>query len=309
MYNRRSFPTESPSSNRDVPDEYSGVVGQIGPRGPAGPKGCMGPAGPEGRPGPRGLPGQRGNPGPLGPRGPKGLMGTLGREGLPGPPGVPGCKGHAGPTDGPPGCPGIDGVPGCRGNKGDSGPGGLQGPAGPQGYDGPDGSVGNPGICGEDGDIGESGPKGCPGDPGDPGAQGPGGNVSNNFTFYLLKLNNITMAPGTGATGINIDTLGGQAVVYDSVPDSATPTVNFLIARPSGTELQVNIDASEIFIDLFGTIPYYQIPTQRIKEGFSSTELLGSGTSGSVRFSGVTEGLWVQGLIVLIKIKWTIGVQ
>jgi len=269
----------------------------------------MGPAGPEGRPGPRGPPGLPGGLGMMGLRGSKGLAGCLGPQGPPGPVGIPGCRGPTGPKDSPQGCPGIDGPPGCRGDKGDPGPAGLQGDAGPQGFDGPDGLVGNPGVCGEDGDLGEPGPKGCPGDPGDPGGPGPAGNVPNNFTFYLLKLNGITGAIGTGPTGVNISALGSQAITYDSVPDGATPTVDFLVARPTPTELQVNIDASEIFVELFGTLPYYQLEMQNLIEGFPSTLSLGSGESGFVRFPGVTETLWLQGLIILIKIKWSLGVQ
>lgn len=306
---RNNILSNNTLQTKSAPEEYTGVSGQIGLRGPPGHKGARGPAGPEGKPGPCGLPGPCGAPGTIGLRGPKGLAGCLGPQGPPGPPGIPGCKGPIGPEDSPPGCPGMDGLPGCRGDKGEPGPAGLQGDAGPQGHDGPDGLLGNPGVCGEDGDFGEDGLKGCPGNPGDSGGPGPAGNIANNFTFYLLKLNNITGAIGTGPTGVNVNTLGSKAVIYNSVPDGSAPNVDFLVARPTPTELQVNINASKIFVELFGTLPYYQLETQNLIEGFPSTLSLGSGESGFVRFPGVTETLWLQGLIILIKIKWSLGVQ
>lgn len=294
--------------NSSIIKNYEGCPGPMGYRGPDGYKGRAGPAGEMGPPGRRGPPGPPGPPGELGRRGTKGMPGRMGCRGPPGIRGPPGPPGPTGPSDGPQGCPGIEGPPGERGDKGEQGGKGYQGDAGPQGFDGIDGIIGPRGICGEDGEVGLEGLRGCDGDIGDPGPQGPPGNVPNNFTFYILKLNDITGAlPVTGGTGTSIDSVGSEAVFYDSLPPASTPTSSFFISRPTTNELQVNVFSDKIINTFFGHIPFYDQENVSINMG-DSVVVLGS-TSGSVIFRGVPESQWMQGLIILIKIKWDTSVQ
>jgi len=301
--------SERYDSDSACSERYIGVPGAMGHRGPRGHKGRMGPAGPEGPPGCRGLPGKPGPVGPMGSRGPKGLAGCLGRRGPPGPCGPPGPPGPTGPSDGPQGCPGINGAPGERGRKGDQGSRGFQGDAGLQGFDGIDGVCGPRGVCGEDGAVGLEGLRGCDGDPGAVGAPGPAGNIPNNFTFYILKLNNITgpLPILPGVTGASINSIGSQGLFYDSLPITETATANFFISRPSATELQVNVFANGLFDELYGLIPYYDKPNTLINEGEPSTEITSPSTSGNIMFEGVAGCSWTQGLIILVKIKWNIN--
>jgi len=289
---------------------FRGPPGPIGCRGYKGHKGRLGPAGEIGPPGYRGPPGPVGPPGPIGKRGPKGLVGCIGLRGPPGPCGPPGPRGFKGPSDGPEGCPGPDGEPGPRGDKGPQGPKGTQGDAGIQGLDGIVGPPGPPGICGEDGEFGEDGPVGCPGDPGESGAKGPAGNIANNFTFYILKLNKVL--PSTGGTGTSITTLGSEGLFFDSLTGTATPNVDFFVSRPSATKLQVTFFADAVVDQIYGTIPFYNSPNMsnqaftKISTGFPVDI---NSVSGSTIFDNVSNAVLTIGLIILIKIKWNISVQ
>jgi hypothetical protein len=122
--------------------------------------------------------GPAGGRGPIGPAGPQGIEG---KQGLQGPPG--------GPT-------GNDGEKGDKGDKGEVGDKGDKG----------DDGIGQTGPPGPVGPVGTNGPPGPPGVKGDQGAPGV---VSNNFTEYLVKLNNVT--------NITLDT---QALDTSPVPSA-----------------------------------------------------------------------------------------
>jgi hypothetical protein len=246
----------------------------------------------------------------MGHRGPKGLAGCIGRQGPPGPPGIPGPPGFPGPEDGPQGCPGPQGPPGGLGEKGDPGGKGFQGNAGPQGRDGPDGVCGPAGLVGEDGEFGEVGTVGNRGPQGNVGPEGDPGNVPFNFTFYTLKLNKIAGAISIGATGgagTPITTLGSEAIYYDSVPTLSTPSVQFNILRPSATQLEVVITASEVISSFNGLIPFYTEDFKDIQTGIAIFTV-GSKT-GRLLFNNVTASNWVTGLFILVRIRWDRSVQ
>lgn len=288
--------------------EYAGPPGIMGCRGPPGHKGRNGPAGEMGPPGIRGPPGPHGPHGPLGKKGAKGLAGCMGKRGPPGIKGPPGPPGPTGPNTGPQGCPGPDGPPGPQGNKGDQGGKGPQGDAGPQGLLGIGGPCGPCGILGEDGEPGSDGEPGPDGNIGVPGPQGPPGNIPNNFTFYILKLNDIIGAPAvtTGATGAGIDVYGSQGLFYDSLPQTSTPSVDFFINRPAPNQLEVNIITNSLIKTFFGVIPFYD---QAIDLNSGEANVSSDRKTGNVLFRGVTGVQWIQGLIILVKIKWDTSVQ
>jgi len=286
-------------------EAFRGPPGPMGCRGHRGYKGRLGPAGKIGPPGPHGPPGPKGPPGSIGKRGPKGLAGSLGPRGPPGPCGVPGPKGHKGPSDGPEGCPGPIGDKGPRGDKGLDGPKGTQGDAGIQGPEGIVGPPGSIGVCGEDGEFGEDGPQGCDGDPGAPGIGGEPGNIPNNFTFYILKLNKIPPILAVGEQKPIIE-LGSFGVYYDSLSESSAVNVEFHIARPAMNELEVIFTTDQLIDQVYGLIPFYTQPNHKTSRS-DPTDI--GAVSGETVFKNITAPLWTQGLIILIKFKWNISVQ
>lgn len=184
-----------------------------GPTGPAGPQGLMGERGFKGDPGERGEAGPPGRPGPPGPTGPRGHQGCGGPPGPRGERGYQGKQGDTGPTGfGPTGPQGPTGPAG-----GPEGPQGEQGERGPTGRPGPTGHTGATGAMGPTGlGTGTTGYTGCTGPPGTgptgaQGSKGDPGPVSNNFSQYIIKLNNaaaITTSPSVLDTNF-VPTPGG----------------------------------------------------------------------------------------------------
>ena len=296
-------------------ESLRGLQGPMGCRGCKGHKGSLGPAGKIGCPGPPGPPGGPGPRGTIGHRGPKGFAGPHGPPGPLGPCGVRGLKGHKGPPDGPPGCPGPQGPKGVRGDRGHEGPKGPEGDAGVQGPDGIVGAPGPIGISGEDGEFGEDGLPGNVGCSGGPGIDGDPGNIPNNFTFYILKLNKIS-STGANMGEHKLTDVGSFGVYYDSLSESSAVNVDFCIDyQAMKNELKVIVSTSKCIIDqVWGLIPFYTQPNHKTSRSNptdidAKCEMKNGKFRVETVFKNITEPLLTQGLIILIKIKWNISVQ
>jgi hypothetical protein len=124
------------------------------------------------------------------------------------------------------------------------------------------------------------------------------GNIANNFSFYVLKLNKLATNPLT-SNPQPIEDVGSQAIFYDSL--GTTPQVRFSVSAPSMTEIQVDISASERLQRVFAVIAAYTTPAQSA-QGVIERDI--DSTSVFLTIANLLSTTRKLGLIIQVYIRW-----
>jgi hypothetical protein len=140
------------------------------------------------------------------------------------------------------------------------------------------------------------------------------GNVANNFSFYVLKLNKIDTNPLT-SNPQPIEDVGSQAIFYDST--GSLPRIQFSVSAPSMTEIQVDISASEKLQRAFAVIAAYSTAAQSAqgtvernidatsrREASVPRSSTGGATSVSLTIGNLLSTTRRLGLIIQVYIRW-----